>query len=65
MRKVNFKSIPYNRGLPELKAVSPCFIVAVIKQRVLALNPEINLDSLTVSLSAATAVGLIHVAGCD
>lgn len=63
MKKVNFKSILFTRVLPELKAASPYFTVAAIKQRAQQLDPEINLDSLAVYLSEATAAGLIHDAG--
>lgn len=63
MKKVNFKSILFTRVLPELKAASPYFTVAAIKQRAQQLDPEINLDSLAVYLSESTAAGLIHDAG--
>lgn len=42
---MNFKSILSNRVLPELKAASPYFTTAAIKQRAQQLAPEINLDS--------------------
>jgi hypothetical protein len=60
---MNFKSILFNRVLPELKTASPYFTVAAIKQRAQALDSEINLDSLAVYLTEATASGLINDAG--
>lgn len=60
---MNFKSTLFNRVLPELKAASPYFTTDAIKQRAQQLDPKINLDSLAVYLSEATAAGLIHDAG--
>lgn len=57
------KSTLFNRVLPELKAASPYFTTAAIKQRAQQLDPEINPDSLAVYLSEATATGLVHDAG--
>jgi TaqI-like C-terminal specificity domain/Eco57I restriction-modification methylase len=53
----------YDRVLAELKKSSPYFTTAAITRRAQELDPEINLDSLAVYLSGATANGLVQDAG--
>ncbi len=53
----------YDRVLAELKKSSPYFTTAAITRRAQELDPGINLDSLAVYLSGATANGLVHDAG--
>jgi len=60
---MNAKSILFTRVLPELKKASPYFTTAAITRLARELDPGINLDSLAVYLSGATANGLVHNAG--